>query len=120
MNKLELYFYASCSSCRNAENVLKELGVPYVKHEYFRARFTPTELRSLLDRIRKTPSDVLSTRSRPYKDLDLATRNPSDDELIDLMIEYPQLIKRPLTVRGSEAVVGFNKSAITALAKGND
>ena len=86
MDKIDLYFYASCSTCRNAETLLKDLGVEFEKHEYFKKRFTPAELKALLDRIGKTPNDVLSTRSRPYKDLDLAIMNPDDYELIDLMI----------------------------------
>lgn len=112
---IEFYSYASCTSCRNAEALLKDLGVEYEKHEYFKQRFTPDRLKALLARIGKTPNDVLSTRSRPYKDSGLADKNLSDEELIALMIEYPQLLKRPLTVRGVEAVVGFNKGAIAAL-----
>jgi Spx/MgsR family transcriptional regulator len=118
MDKTELYYYASCSSCRSAESLLNELGIEFEKHEYFKQRFTPDELKALLQRIGKSPSDVLSTRSRPYKDLELAGKFLSDDDLIALMIEHPQLIKRPLTVRGTESVVGYNKGAIAALVEG--
>ena len=118
MDKTELYYYASCSSCRNAESLLNELGIDFEKHEYFKQRFTQDELKALLQRIGKSPGDVLSTRSRPYKDLELAGKSLSDDDLIALMIEHPQLIKRPLTVRGTESVVGYNKGAIAALVEG--
>jgi arsenate reductase len=120
MSHIDLYFYAGCSSCRNAETLLKEIGSDYEKHEYFKVRFTPERLESLLSQIGKSPRDVLATRSRPFKELDLASLNLDDRELIDLVIEHPQLIKRPLTVRGSDVVVGYNKAAITALAKGTD
>jgi Spx/MgsR family transcriptional regulator len=116
----ELYYYAGCTSCRNAQSLLEELGVDFEKREFFKERFTPDELTELLERIGKSPADVLSTRSRPYKDLDLASKNSGHDEMIRLMIEHPQLLKRPLTVRGSNAVVGFNRSAITSLVEGND
>jgi arsenate reductase-like glutaredoxin family protein len=33
----------------------------------------------------------------------------SKKEAIDLMVEQPNLIKRPILVRGSNAVFGFNK-----------
>jgi arsenate reductase-like glutaredoxin family protein len=33
----------------------------------------------------------------------------SKKEAIDLMVEQPNLIKRPILVRGSKAVFGFNK-----------
>ena len=35
----------------------------------------------------------------------------SKKEAIDLMMEQPNLIKRPVLVRGSEAIFGFNKDA---------
>jgi arsenate reductase-like glutaredoxin family protein len=33
----------------------------------------------------------------------------SNTEAIDLMMEQPNLIKRPILVRGSKAVFGFDK-----------
>lgn len=114
----ELYYYASCTSCRNAEALLNDLGVEFEKHEYFKKRFSADELRALLDRIGMSVGDVLSIRSRPYKDLGLADKHLSDDELIDLMIEHPPLLRRPLTVRGNEAVVGYKAGAIAALVEG--
>jgi arsenate reductase-like glutaredoxin family protein len=33
----------------------------------------------------------------------------SKKEAIDLMMEQPNLIKRPILVRGTKAVFGFNK-----------
>lgn len=118
MAETELYYYQGCTSCRNAEALLNELGVGFAKHEYFMQRFTASGLKDLLDRIGLTPRDVLSQRSRPYKDLDLANRNLDDGELIALMIDHPQLLKRPITVRGDRAVVGYKRNEIAALVDG--
>jgi arsenate reductase-like glutaredoxin family protein len=40
----------------------------------------------------------------------------SDDEMIRLMVEEPNLIKRPLITLGGEVVVGFDKAAKARLA----
>lgn len=37
----------------------------------------------------------------------------SKKEAIDLMMEQPNLIKRPILVRGSRAVFGFDKEKYT-------
>jgi Spx/MgsR family transcriptional regulator len=118
MSDVEIYLYSSCTSCRKAEDLLGELGVKAGRRDYFKRRFSRDELVSLLDRIGKRPGDVLSIRSTPYRTLDLASKELSDDELIDLMIEHPQLLRRPLIVRGDESTVGFNRDAITSLVKG--
>jgi arsenate reductase (glutaredoxin) len=50
--------------------------------------------------------DFVSTRSPVFKERPLpATKR----EAIDLMMEQPNLIKRPILVRGSQAIFGFNK-----------
>lgn len=116
---VEMYLYSSCTSCRKAEGLLGELGVQADRRDYFKERFSREELVGLLNRIGKRPGEVLSTRSTPYRTLDLETKDLSDAELIDFMVEHPQLLRRPLIVRGDDATVGFNRDAITALVKGD-
>ena len=48
----------------------------------------------------------MSTRSPVFKTRPLPK---SKKEAIDLMMEQPNLIKRPVLVRGSKAVFGFDK-----------
>ena len=115
MGKPEIYLYSSCTSCRKAEELLHEKGVEATRRDYFRNRFSRDELVDVLQRAHVTPFDVLSTRSRPYKELDLANRTVTSDELVDLMVEHPQLLKRPLIIKNGRATVGFNRSAIEAL-----
>ena len=50
--------------------------------------------------------DFVSRRSPVFKTRPLPA---SKKEAIDLMMEQPNLIKRPVLVRGSEAVFGFDK-----------
>lgn len=48
----------------------------------------------------------MSRRSPVFKQRPLPR---SKKEAIDLMMQQPNLIKRPILVRGSKAVFGFNK-----------
>jgi arsenate reductase len=51
----------------------------------------------LLDLLRKmgiTPRQLIRTREPIYKTLKLAERDLSDDDLVDLMVEHPDLIQR--------------------------
>jgi arsenate reductase-like glutaredoxin family protein len=50
--------------------------------------------------------DFVSTRSPVFKRRPLPRTRK---EAIDLMMEQPNLIKRPILVRGSRAIFGFNK-----------
>ena len=53
----------------------------------------------------------MSTRSPVFKTRALPK---SKKEAIDLMMEQPNLIKRPILIRGSKVTFGFNKDAYTS------
>lgn len=52
--------------------------------------------------------DFVSTRSPVFKQRSLPR---SKREAIDLMMEQPNLIRRPILIRGSKVVFGFDKDA---------
>jgi arsenate reductase-like glutaredoxin family protein len=56
--------------------------------------------------------DFVSTRSPVFRTRALPR---SKREAIDLMVEQPNLIRRPVLVEGSRAVFGFDKAAYERL-----
>ncbi len=54
--------------------------------------------------------DFLSTRSPVFKERPLPK---SKKEAIDLMMDNPNLIRRPILIQGSRATFGFDKTAYT-------
>ena len=60
----------------------------------------------LIDKLGIAPRDLLRKGEQVYRDLKLGKRELSDDELIRLMVENPDLIQRPIVVRGNKAVLG--------------
>src|SRR4051794_12060225 len=99
MAELEIFLYTSCTSCRKAVELLREKGINAKRRDYFKDRFTKPELIAVLDRAGVTPFDVLSTRSNPYRELGLAERTLTENELLELMVAHPQLLKRPLIIK---------------------
>ena len=52
--------------------------------------------------------DFVSTRSPVWKERPLPK---SKKEAIDLMMENPNLIRRPIMIKGSKVIFGFDKEA---------
>jgi arsenate reductase len=53
------------------------------------------------------PRELLRTSEPVYRELGLGKQTTfSDDEIISLMVEHPDLIQRPIVERGSRAVLG--------------
>lgn len=56
--------------------------------------------------------DFVSRRSPVFKGRPLPR---SKEDAIDMMVEQPNLIRRPILVRGSRAVFGFDRDAFDEL-----
>jgi Spx/MgsR family transcriptional regulator len=115
---IKALLYNSCTSCRKTEAVLDASGVDVEKREFFKDRFTRDELASLLAGSGLAVSDVLSRRSRVYKERRLEEAGLTDDELLDLMVEEPTLLRRPIVIGQHAVVVGHNDARLRDLIAG--
>jgi arsenate reductase (glutaredoxin) len=103
MSKLTIYQKPTCSTCRQAVQLLKESGTPFTAINYYEQPFTKSQLKTLLKKARLSPRDILRTKEDLYKELHLAKTTLSDDALIDLMVAHPDLIQRPIVEKGEKA-----------------
>jgi arsenate reductase-like glutaredoxin family protein len=58
----------------------------------------------------------LNTRNDLYRERNMAENPPTRIEAIKLMSRTPNLIRRPLLVRGSQIIIGFDEAAYRILA----
>lgn len=105
MSDVIIYQKPTCSTCRQAVQLLKESGKPFIAINYYEKPFTKSQLKALLKKAMLSPRDVLRTNEEVYKELGLAKKALSDDALIDLMIEHPDLIQRPIVEKGEKALL---------------
>ena len=59
----------------------------------------------------------LNSRNELYRERNMTKKTPSREEAIRLMSRNPNLIKRPIAVRGQEMVLGFDVTAYMSLVK---
>ena len=59
--------------------------------------------------------EFLNTRNELYRERDMKKRPPSRSEAIKLMAKSPNLIRRPLLIRGSQILFGFDEVAYRKL-----
>ncbi len=52
------------------------------------------------------PRELLRSGEPVHRELGLAKGDFSDDEIISLMVQHPELIQRPIVERGERAVLG--------------
>ena len=57
----------------------------------------------------------LNSRNELYRDRNMKEKPPTRAEAIKLMANEPNLIKRPLTIRGNKIIFGFDEEAFKKL-----
>jgi arsenate reductase len=100
-----VYQKPTCTTCRQVHAALKESGVDFEAVDYFTDRIPKTKLIELLRKMGMTPRELLRTKEEIYKTLRLGERALSDGEIIDLMVEHPDLIQRPIVEKGAKAIL---------------
>jgi arsenate reductase (glutaredoxin) len=83
---------------------LTERGVEFESVNYIKDPLSAGELKSLLHRAGLKPNDVMRTKEDAYREF-IAGKNLSDDESVKIMAAHPELIQRPIVVRGEKAVL---------------
>lgn len=112
---IEVYIYSSCSSCRRTVETLAASGVEFRVRDYIRDRFTADQLRNLLAGVGLTPAMALSTRSRVYRQRELDVEALSDNDILNLMVEEPTLLRRPIVIKGRHVVIGHKPEELALL-----
>lgn len=112
---IEAYIYASCTSCRKTIDQLTDSGTPFVRRDFYRHRFSREELQDVLDRAGLTPRESLSRRSKVYRARSAEIDALDDVALLDLMLDEPTLLRRPLVINGESALVGHNTARLAEL-----
>jgi arsenate reductase len=93
-----IYHNPSCGTSRNTLAMIRQSGVEPEVIEYLKAPPSRARLVELIKAMGIFPRALLREKGTPYAELGLADPKWSDDELIDLMLEHPILINRPIVV----------------------
>ena len=103
--KLEFYQKPTCTTCRKVKKELEDSRADFESINYYEKALTKSALIDLLKKLNIQPSELLRKKEPIYRDLKLSSRDVSGGELIDLMVQYPDLIERPIVVKGNKAVL---------------
>jgi arsenate reductase (glutaredoxin) len=104
--KITVYHKPTCTKCRTTLRLLREKGAEFEAINYYEQPLTAEQLRTLLRKLKLSPREALRKDEPTARELGVNKCDLSDDELIELMVNNPDLIQRPIAVRGQQAVLG--------------
>ena len=85
----------------------------FEEREYGKHPFTEKELREIIGGDAIEP--FLNTRTPLYRERNMKLKPPSKDEAIKLMLKDPNLLKRPVIIKGKTKITGFNEAELKKL-----
>lgn len=105
MSKITIYFNPRCSKCRLALELIQNKDndveiIHYMDNPPKRNRLT--ELVSILE----DPPTELIRRDSNFKSLGLSHDDyQTIDQIVNLLVQYPELLQRPILVQGGSATI---------------
>lgn len=103
MKTIQVWHNSRCSKSRAAVNYLKDKAIDFSIKEYLKETVSESELRDVLKKLAKNPSEIIRSKESLYKELGL--KDASEEELLKAMVENPKLIERPIIIRENKAVI---------------
>jgi arsenate reductase (glutaredoxin) len=95
---ITIYHNPDCGTSRNVLAIIRGSGTEPRIIEYLKAPPDRDALAGLLRAMGMAPRDLLRRKGTPYDELGLDDPSWSDDQLLDLMVQQPILINRPIVV----------------------
>lgn len=104
MQEIQIWHNPRCSKSRAAMELLENKNINANVVKYLETTPSKEQLINVLKKLNMKASELLRTGEDIYKELNLKNID-DEDKLIDIMVENPILIERPIIVKGEIAVI---------------
>lgn len=112
-SKIKFLQKPACTTCRKAREFLETLGAELELRSLDADPLSEAELDTLIGS--HDYKQFLNFRNEFYREKNMKEKPPPRAEAIKLMAKVPNLIRRPVVIRGDQIVLGFDQDAFKKL-----
>jgi len=109
---MKLYLKPNCTTCRKARGFLRDKGAQFEEVDLNQG-LTVEALDALIGKRDYRP--FLNTRNELYREKNMKINPPTRDEALRLMSKHPNLIKRPILVKGAQITLGYDEGSFAGM-----
>ena len=91
---------------RKSVEILNNENIKYKTIQYLKEPLSKDFLKTILKYLNVKPSQVLRKNEIEYKENNVKNYLSDDEKIIELIIEFPKIIERPIIVINNKAVIG--------------
>jgi len=110
---LTVYGIKQCDTVRKALKWLDQQGIKHCFHDFRTDGLTAELLQTWLDS--DFADKLVNRRSTTWRQLSETQRQSEGETLLDLLLQFPTLIKRPVFVKEQIVAIGFNPKDLEGL-----
>jgi arsenate reductase len=112
MEKLKIYEYANCSTCKQALKFLDVHEISYERVAIVANPPTKVELRRMLRFVEGDIKKLFNVSGQLYREMKLSETigQMTVDECLALLSQYGKLVKRPFLIGSKLGFVGFKEA----------
>ena len=116
MQDIQIWHNPKCSKSRAAIDLLQSKNIDANIVKYLETTPSKEQLKDVLKKLNMKASQLLRTGEDIYKELNLKQID-DENKLIDIMVENPILIERPIIIKGEIAVIARPIDNLSELLK---
>ena len=105
MKKIQLLYNPRCSKCREALSLLEGENCEIEIKQYLKAPLTKKELKDILTKLGLKAFDIVRQKETLFIK-QFKGKKFTNEEWIQILLENPNLIERPIVIDGYKAIVG--------------
>jgi arsenate reductase-like glutaredoxin family protein len=110
LKRAQLFYRNPCPGAEDAKKFLEENGVVVVERDISQKPLTRKELGVMLGF--HNPKHYLDSTSSVFSKKKLDKNIPSRSELLDLIMENPELLRNPIILAGRLMTIGSNRQQL--------
>ena len=111
---IKIYHNPRCRKSREALALIRESGMEPEIVEYLKTPPSKIELKDMLEKMDMKPVEIIRKGEDIFKS-SYKGKEFSDDEWLEILVENPKLIERPIVVKDEQVVLGRPPESVKRL-----
>lgn len=117
MSNFNILHNPRCSKSRQTLALLQENGIEPNIIEYLKDTPSKTKLKHILKLLGVSPREIIRKNEAEYLEAGLDNESLTKEQIIELMVQFPKVIERPIVFTEDKAAVGRPPENILQLIK---
>ena len=91
---------------RKVLQLLRDNNINFTIIEYLKEPIGHNELHNICQILAIRPIQLVRTNDKYFKGLNVNINSMNNDEILELLVNHPKILERPIIVKNNDAVIG--------------